>query len=202
MRILLALLIFFFLALPVYAQRGCCSWHGGVDYCDTDVGEYVCNDGTYSPTCTCGYISVDVPPTPTPVPLLGSTDFSMNEDKTIDVYFKWTPVTGSYGYSLGISKYAHADPGPLVDTTGIAWRFKDVKPGNWNINMKVLLSSGYYSPIYSWDVIVPEWYPPTPTPTVTPMVTASNIATDMTGYFYFGGLSTIALAWYLTKNKK
>lgn len=32
-------------------QRGCCSWHGGVSGCSN--GRIVCNDGTYSPSCTC-----------------------------------------------------------------------------------------------------------------------------------------------------
>lgn len=38
------------------AQSGCCSWHGGVDGCDYDVGRQVCNDGTYSPSCGCQII--------------------------------------------------------------------------------------------------------------------------------------------------
>jgi len=36
-----------------FAKSGCCSWHGGVDYCGAS-GYYICNDGTRSPTCTCG----------------------------------------------------------------------------------------------------------------------------------------------------
>jgi len=32
-------------------RRGCCSWHGGVSGCSS--GRIVCNDGTYSPSCTC-----------------------------------------------------------------------------------------------------------------------------------------------------
>lgn len=36
----------------VYAQRGCCSHHGGVGGCSSS-GRTICNDGTYSPTCTC-----------------------------------------------------------------------------------------------------------------------------------------------------
>lgn len=36
-----------------HASRGCCSHHGGQDYCDTAVGKWVCKDGTYSPTCAC-----------------------------------------------------------------------------------------------------------------------------------------------------
>jgi hypothetical protein len=37
----------------VGAAAGCCSWHGGVSYCDSSVGKQVCNDGSYSPSCTC-----------------------------------------------------------------------------------------------------------------------------------------------------
>lgn len=37
----------------VNAGRGCCSYHGGQDYCDTTVGKWVCKDGTYSPSCKC-----------------------------------------------------------------------------------------------------------------------------------------------------
>ncbi len=35
------------------AQRGCCSHHGGVAYCDRDQGRYVCRDASYSPSCGC-----------------------------------------------------------------------------------------------------------------------------------------------------
>lgn len=35
-----------------YANQGCCSWHGGISHCGSN-GRYVCNDGTYSPSCTC-----------------------------------------------------------------------------------------------------------------------------------------------------
>lgn len=41
---------------PVNAGQGCCSWHGGQDYCDYDVGRWVCNDNTYSPSCGCPII--------------------------------------------------------------------------------------------------------------------------------------------------
>lgn len=41
------------LSAPVYAWRWCCSYHGGQAYCNN--GRWVCKDGTYSPTCTCGW---------------------------------------------------------------------------------------------------------------------------------------------------
>lgn len=36
-----------------FAKQGCCSYHGGVAYCGSS-GYYICNDGTQSPSCTCG----------------------------------------------------------------------------------------------------------------------------------------------------
>lgn len=47
------LAVFLFGADKVGAAAGCCSWHGGVSYCDTSVGKQVCNDGSHSPSCTC-----------------------------------------------------------------------------------------------------------------------------------------------------
>ncbi len=38
--------------LNVFAQRGCCSHHGGVAGCGSN-GRTICKDGTYSPSCTC-----------------------------------------------------------------------------------------------------------------------------------------------------
>jgi hypothetical protein len=68
-KILLSFLLLFAVALlfPVntQAKNGCYSWHGGVSRCDTSTGRQVCNDGTYSPSCTCTYI----PPKPTPAPV-------------------------------------------------------------------------------------------------------------------------------------
>ena len=46
------LLIIFLMPLNVYAQKGCCSWHGGVSGACRN-GYQVCNDGTTSPSCTC-----------------------------------------------------------------------------------------------------------------------------------------------------
>lgn len=45
----------------VNAKSGCCSWHGGVSHCDNSTGQQVCNDGTYSPSCTCEYIPPSQP---------------------------------------------------------------------------------------------------------------------------------------------
>lgn len=46
------LLIIFLFPNGVYAQRGCCSSHGGVCGCSNS-GRTVCCDNTYSPSCRC-----------------------------------------------------------------------------------------------------------------------------------------------------
>lgn len=50
---ILLLFIFTFVSLEANAKKGCCSKHDGVSHCDSDIGILVCNDGSYSPTCTC-----------------------------------------------------------------------------------------------------------------------------------------------------
>jgi hypothetical protein len=55
----LIVLALFFSNKAVFAQQGCCSYHGGVSYCASS-GRDVCADGSYSPTCTCS------PPVTTP----------------------------------------------------------------------------------------------------------------------------------------
>lgn len=69
----LLILFLFLMRVNVSAQQGCCSWHGGISYCDSYSGRYVCNDGTYSPSCTCWvdtnyYAPLIYYPTWTPLP--------------------------------------------------------------------------------------------------------------------------------------
>jgi len=52
------------------AASGCCYRHGGVSHCDAPIGRQVCNDGTYSPSCTCGKeVMVDPPMPPKITPM-------------------------------------------------------------------------------------------------------------------------------------
>ena len=50
--LLFVVLLVFFVPSFSFAKRWCCSWHWWVAYCASN-GRYVCNDGTYSPSCTC-----------------------------------------------------------------------------------------------------------------------------------------------------
>ena len=55
-----AVFLILVLILPcnVEAQRGCCSYHGGVSGCSSS-GKQICNDGTLSPSCTCTPAYID-----------------------------------------------------------------------------------------------------------------------------------------------
>ncbi len=77
--------LFFATAVSVYATSGCCSWHDGVSHCDTSTGRQVCNDGSYSPSCTCQYI----PPKPKkqttpekPAPTIGNIQKEIDSVKS------------------------------------------------------------------------------------------------------------------------
>lgn len=82
-KFVLLFLVLFFIP-TVNAQRGCCSHHGGVAGCSSS-GRQICNDGTYSPSCTC-----------TPAYVYGCTDSnaknynsSANKDNGSCIYYKY-----------------------------------------------------------------------------------------------------------------
>ena len=50
--VLIVIMLLWIYPMPVMAQRGCCSSHGGVVGCSSN-GKQVCADGTLSPSCTC-----------------------------------------------------------------------------------------------------------------------------------------------------
>ena len=50
--IVIIILIFCVFPIRIFAQKGCCSWHGGVAGCSEN-GRQICKDGTLSPSCTC-----------------------------------------------------------------------------------------------------------------------------------------------------
>lgn len=55
MKKVLCLIMLIMLLIPnvVFAQRGCCSHHGGVSGICSSSGYQICNDGSTSPSCTC-----------------------------------------------------------------------------------------------------------------------------------------------------
>lgn len=163
---------FIFAVSQVYAQQGCCSWHGGISHCASN-GRYVCNDGTYSPSCTCGAPTYTyTPPTPKiPASTNGTWTYIKNSSGGVDLHFDWDRPDGR-GYSITLNKTAGANPGPLADTTKSKYIFRDITPGKWYINVKEMMN-GQWSQIAYWEVDVPSdvksqarpLHTPTPLPT-------------------------------------
>lgn len=150
-----ATLVFTLIPNPAYAQQGCCSWHGGVDSCDTSVGRKVCGDGTYSPSCTCLYI----PPTPTPKPSLQplvlppacKVPGEINPTSSIKPNYQnlkwtinvsWPAVDGATGYSVASDTNPYSDPGPLSDTATTYYTFPDLASGTRYVHIKPLNKCG------------------------------------------------------------
>ncbi len=126
--LLLAILLVCFSSLSTHkveATRGCCSWHGGVSYCDSSAGRYVCNDGTYSPSCGCAYSPqvytppVYIPPTPTPTPitLKVNTTYELSPATcTYTIIAAWGKPSSYDQYSVSAVQTASRqcqDPGPI-----------------------------------------------------------------------------------------
>lgn len=80
-KLLLTLFAFLIISWPSYslAQRGCCSWHGGVAGCDTSTGSQICGDGSLSPTCGCTYIPPKPVSKPTPAPAPAATTSAISK---------------------------------------------------------------------------------------------------------------------------
>lgn len=177
-------ILFLFLTSPatVLAQQGCCSWHGGVNYCAAN-GRYVCGDGTYSPTCTCATYNAPRQLIITAPKVNASKLFLPNQyNRKFTVAVEWDETTAE-GYSVNLSKVPGGDPGPLVDVTEPRIIFKDIEPGTWYLNLKMKFS-GRWSNVQYWTVVVPEWYPPaTSTPSPTPQPKSKSFVSSLFKWF-------------------
>ena len=91
----LSVIFLFIGVVNAFGYQGCCSSHEGIDYCDNSAGRLVCNDGTYSPSCTC-------PKTTPPQPPDGSITFYTIKqcvDKYNELVNKHNEQTGKYNQS-------------------------------------------------------------------------------------------------------
>ena len=160
--LLLAILLVCFSSLSTHkveATRGCCSWHGGVSYCDSSAGRYVCNDGTYSPSCGCAYSPqvytppVYIPPTPTPTPitLKVNTTYELSPATcTYTIIAAWGKPSSYDQYSVSAVQTASRqcqDPGPIPDTSETNYFFPGLHAGSYLINVrpKNVLGWSYYT---------------------------------------------------------
>lgn len=178
----------------INAQQGCCSHHGGISYCDSSVGSYVCNDGSYSPTCGCYHTS---PVTPVFPSMTATWNFTPNQFYTYDIKV----ILNDYNptrYSVILSKYAGGDPGPLVDYNTPNFIFTNVYPGTWYLNVKKDVNNTWSTVSY-WVIDVPEWILPTPeiVPTFAPEITKTETSTSIWSTFtyliadFWNGLTSV-----------
>jgi hypothetical protein len=184
------------IANPVYAERGCCSWHGGVSHCDSSVGRYVCSDGSYSPTCGC-YYAPPAKPKPTPVQVSGATSatysFMPQDQETFTATLDLDDANPT-SYSVQLSKTAGADPGPKSDYSSPMFTFTDVTPGRWYVNVKKAVN-GYWSSVYYYTVDVPtmaDYLAAHPTSEPTPSVTFEPTTDQASNGSSGDGLGSVA----------
>ena len=86
---LLSVVVICLLSSPAFAQRGCCSHHGGVASCGSD-GYEQCNDGSESPSCTCDNNARPEEGTAKK----GEEDILFTPNRTVNQYLD--PVAASY----------------------------------------------------------------------------------------------------------
>lgn len=179
--ILLFFLFFLYFVPLTLAHPGNTS-SDGCHYCWTNCARWGYTYGTRHShggnTCNCNGPVDPIycrPPQPTPIViptnLNGRWTFSYN-DKTqsYDVFFDWDDWNQSAGWSVGLSQYAGADPGPNIDTTSSYWTFRNAYPGRKYINMKASVD-GYWSGVSYWTIEIPPLPTTTPIPTNTPTPT-------------------------------
>jgi hypothetical protein len=144
------------------------------------VGTYVCGDGSYSPTCGCAYN----PPIPVPTQIVFPPDakanwsFSSNADKTFDVRVSLSSSSTSQ-YSAVLNKCKGCDPGPKTDFYSNEFLFYKIKPGKYYLNTKMEVG-GYWSTNVYWDIEVPSWYAPSPSPYPTLIAITTRVITTAT----------------------
>jgi len=185
-KIIGVVLIFFFIAvMRIDAHSGRTDSSGGhncnVGAC-AGTYHYHNGGGGYNPP------PVYVPPIPKTPDIQASILPTPNEDGTFNVFMDWNDVPNT-GFSVALSKYAGADPGPLTDTTDSEFTFTNVYPGTYYANMKVGVNGTWTNPIY-WTVEVPEWYQPEPTTVPSEEIdeTANQSTTDISGGLVIFGL--------------
>lgn len=231
-KLLVALFSLFIISWPslVDAGRGCCSYHGGQDYCSS-TGHWMCNDGTQSPTCTCSYTPpvTEVKTPPPLVPLATKTEpvaiKSIDDtkgglvamlmlDNTINLLFSWTAFPNVDGYSTYISEDENSIPDSTIDTNKPEFTFKNVKPGKYFIFIKGHQTNGKWTKSINWDFNVPSIaVEPTPVkeetkeiqPTDNPTRTPAEIITGLVftvGFLaWTGGFPILSFVLWRKKKK-
>lgn len=176
--IIIWVLLLFIFTTPAYAHSGRTNSSGCHNcYTGACAGTYHCHGGG-SNGYNSGYTApVYTPPKPRPLnPTTGSANFSTSGQNWCnhDISMTWDGATGATGYSVGISKTAGADPGPIADTTNSYYTFENITPGKWYVNVKSISSTWGTSAnqVVYWEVNLPK---------IEPSLTV-NIVNDVVSY--------------------
>jgi hypothetical protein len=141
-------------------QSGCHRWHS----CPSDSGSYTCGDlgypckyGTYSESGS--YVPTYLLPAPVN-PGNGNWKYTTSSSNwcNYDLEMSWNKPTSGDRFSISVSKYAGADPGPLVDTSYLSYTFKNITSGKWYVNIKTG-NSERWSQVNYWTIDLPKLEP-------------------------------------------
>lgn len=197
--LLLGIAAFVFSPGLILAQQGCCSYHGGISYCDSSVGRYVCNDNTYSPTCGCYREPLVIQPSDFPQNVQAVLSYTPNTTRGYTVIAELTDKNPTR-YSAVLSKVVGADPGSLVDFNGGVFTYFNITPGDYYLNVKQDIN-GVWSKVVYWKVSVPEWVDPIPTNTPMPTtIPIPDIDTSTNNKSFISSFFEWLFGWGKSKN--
>lgn len=200
----------FFTLFPsqVYSHSGRTDAFGGHNcYVGSCAGTYHYHNGGYTPPART-YV-----PTPVfPINTNATWTWSSNLNETYDLVVELDD-TNPTEYSAVLSKCKGCDPGPLTDFYTNKFKFEDVAPGIWYMNVKKEGLGRWSNTVY-WTIEVPDWVPPSPSPTpvvinnTNPPVQHSSSNSDFAfmvilflvlGFFLYAGYR--GLKWFINYAK-
>ena len=158
-------------------------------------GTYHYHNGGSAPPPYSGPKIIATPkPNPTPIIIPSTIQASQNfvyQNGAYKVFFDWDSIPNSTGYSISLSKYAGADPGPNTDTYESNWTFNHVPSGKWYVNLKTGVNN-YWSQVSYWTITVPPLPTPTSSPTPTSLPT-SRPSLEVKGVSTAEGITLVPL---------
>lgn len=134
-----------------------CEDFGGVCGCDVSTGKQLCCEGNLNESYSCQDSSrLNYPSYAQAFPSTKVyTTVEPNDRGTHTVFVNWADQFPTE-YSITLTPFPGADPGPFADTSEPSFVFYDVPTGIQYINIKKNID-GEWSQITSWKVEVPEW---------------------------------------------
>lgn len=112
---------------------------------------------TVTPKVSTSPSTLEIPKTtPTPTDQFGANwkETLNTNKKDYKLFFDWTPLKGSRGYSFILSKEPGEEPPVTLKTVRTEWTFKNVEPGEWYLNMIAQKRDRTWTEVYYWKINV------------------------------------------------